>query len=92
MKRLPGYTIINHTIRLKKGGWTCPCKKHSNKNLVFYLLTDCQRIHWKNLDLEQLIQFANVEKKVWEERQEEYFINCMSRVIEVAKSLKTLRA
>ena len=30
----------------------------------FYILLDeCQRIHWKDLELELLIQYANIEKR-----------------------------
>ena len=28
------------------------------------LLNECQRIHWKDLELELLIQYANIEKKI----------------------------
>lgn len=55
------------------------------------LLHECNRIHWKNLELEVLIQYANMERKVWEDRKRDYDANNMLRVIEVAESLNKLR-
>lgn len=55
------------------------------------LLNECQRIHWKDLEPELLIQYANMEKKIWEDRNLDYAVNNMMRVIEMAKSLYTLR-
>ena len=55
------------------------------------LLNESGRIHWKNLDLEQLIQYANMEKQIWEDKKLDYAVNDMLRVIEMAESLKKLR-
>jgi hypothetical protein len=55
------------------------------------LLNECERIHWKNLELELLIQYANMEKKIWEDRKLDYAVNDMIRVIEMAESLNKLR-
>ena len=55
------------------------------------LLHECGRIHWKNLDLELLIQYAKMERKVWEDRKLDYAVNNMLRVIEIAESLNKLR-
>ena len=55
------------------------------------LLNECGRIHWKNLELEWLIQYANMEKKIWENRNLDYDVNNMIRVIEMAESLHKLR-
>ncbi|MBT8347951.1 MAG: hypothetical protein HKP62_00705 [Sulfurovum sp.] len=54
------------------------------------LLHECGKIHWKNLELEILIQYANMEKKVLEDRKTDYAVNDMIRVIEMAESLNTL--
>ena len=59
----------------------------------FYaLLNECDRIHWKNLELEILIQYANMEKQIWEDKKLDYAVNDMIRVIEMAESLNKLRA
>ena len=55
------------------------------------LLNECDRIHWKNLQLEQLIQYANMEKTIWKDRNIDYAVNDMMRVIEMAESLNKLR-
>ena len=55
------------------------------------LLNECQRIHWKNLELELLIQYANMEKKIWEDRNLDYAVNDMVRIIEMAESLNKLK-
>ena len=55
------------------------------------LLNECDRIHWKNLELEMLIHYANIEKRIWEEREPAYSVNHMHRVVEIAESLNTLR-
>jgi len=55
------------------------------------LLNECGRIHWKNLELELLIQYANMEKKIWEDRNLDYDVNNMIRIIEMAESLHKLR-
>ncbi|MCO4844756.1 MAG: hypothetical protein KC427_01905 [Sulfurovum sp.] len=55
------------------------------------LLNECERIHWKNLELELVIQYANMEKKIWEDRKLDYAVNDMIRVIEMAESLNKLR-
>ena len=55
------------------------------------LLDECQRIHWKNLELDLLIQYANMEKKIWEDRNLDYAVNNMIKVIEMAESLNKLR-
>lgn len=56
------------------------------------LLNECSRIHWKNLELELLIQYAEMEKKIWEDKNLEYAVNNMIRVIEMAESLNKLRS
>ena len=55
------------------------------------LLNECDRIHWKNLELEILIQYANMEKQIWEDKKLDYAVNDMLRVIEMAESLNKLR-
>ena len=55
------------------------------------LLHECDRIHWKNLELEILIQYANMEKQFWEDKNRDYAVNDMLRVIEMAESLNKLR-
>ena len=55
------------------------------------LLHECDRIHWKNLELEILIQYANMEKQIWEDKKLDYAVNDMLRVIEMAESLSKLR-
>ena len=55
------------------------------------LLNECDRQHWINLELEILIQYANMEKQVWEDKNLDYAANNMFRVIEMAESLKKLR-
>ena len=55
------------------------------------LLNECQRIHWKNLELEVLIQYANMEKKIWEDRNLDYAVTNMIKVIEMAESLNKLK-
>lgn len=55
------------------------------------LLNECHRIHWKNLELEILIQYANHGKKVWEDNRLDYAVNNMFRIIEMAESLNRLR-
>lgn len=55
------------------------------------LLNECDRIHWKNLELEILIQYANMEKQIWEDKKLDYAVNDMLRVIEMAESLSKLR-
>jgi len=55
------------------------------------LLNECNRIHWKNLELEILIQYANHGKKVWEDNKLNYAVNNMLRIIEMAESLNRLR-
>jgi len=58
----------------------------------FYaLLNECDRIHWKNLELEKLIQYANMEKQIWEDKKLDYAVNNMLSVIEMAESLNKLR-
>ena len=55
------------------------------------LLIDANRMHWKSLEFELLVQYANMEKKIWEERQLEYAVNNMTRIVEVAESLHRLK-
>lgn len=55
------------------------------------LLNECEHIHWKNLELELLIQYANMEKKIWEDRKQDYTVNNMVRIISMAESLNKLR-
>ncbi len=55
------------------------------------LLNECNRIHWKNLDLEMLIHYANMEIKIWEDREIDYSVHNMLRVVEIAESLNRLR-
>jgi len=55
------------------------------------LLNECNRIHWKKLELEILIQYANHGKKVWEDNKLNYAVNNMLRIIEMAESLNRLR-
>jgi hypothetical protein len=55
------------------------------------LLHECGRIHWKKLELELLIQYANMERKVWEDRKLYNAANDMIRVIEMANSLNKLK-
>ena len=55
------------------------------------LLDECERIHWKNLELELLIQYANMEKKYCEDRKYDYDVNNMIRIIGMAKSLNKLK-
>ncbi len=55
------------------------------------LLNECDRIHWKNLELELLIQYADMEKKIWEDRDLDYAVNDMIRILEMAESLNKLR-
>jgi hypothetical protein len=55
------------------------------------LLDECHRIQWKNLELELLIQYANMEKKIWEDRNRDHTVNNMIRIIELAESLNKLK-
>lgn len=55
------------------------------------LLNECGRIHWKNLELELLIQYAYMEKNIWEDKNQDYFVNNMIRIIRMAESLNKLR-
>jgi len=55
------------------------------------LLIDCDRTHWKNLELKLLIQFAHMEKQIWEDKNLDYSSNNMVRIIEVAESLNKSR-
>ena len=55
------------------------------------LLNECEHIHWKNLELELLIQYAHIEKKIWEDRKQDFAVNNMIRVIGMAESLNKLR-
>ena len=54
-------------------------------------MIDCQRIHWKNLEPELIIQYANMEKKIWEEKKHNNAVNNMLKVIEMAESINKLR-
>ena len=54
------------------------------------LLNESGRIHWKNLKLELLIQYANMEKNIWEDKEQDYAVNNMIRIIEMAASLNKL--
>ena len=65
--------------------------KETLKQEFHALLNECQRIHWKDLELELLIQYANMEKKIWEDKNLDYAVNNMIRVIEIAESLNTLK-
>jgi len=55
------------------------------------LLNECNRTHWKNLELEILIQYANHGKKILEDNKLNYAVNNMLRIIEMAESLNRLR-
>jgi len=55
------------------------------------LLSQCDRIHWKNLELKILIQYAYMEKQIWEDKKLDYAVNDMLRVIEMAESLSKLK-
>lgn len=55
------------------------------------LLNECERIHWKNLELELLIQYAHMGKKIWGDRDLDYAVKDMIRIIEMAESLNKLR-
>lgn len=55
------------------------------------LLNECGRIHWKNLELELLIQYGYMEKNIWEDKNQDYFVNNMIRIIRMAESLNKLR-
>jgi len=55
------------------------------------LLNECDPIHWKNLELELLIQYADMEKKIWEDRDLDHAVNDMIRIIEMDESLNKLR-
>ena len=55
------------------------------------LLIDANRMHWKDLELELLVQYANTEKKIWEDRKLEYAVDNMTRIVEVAESLHKLK-
>ena len=55
------------------------------------LLNECQRIHWKDLELELLIQYANMEKTIWEAKNLDYAVINMIKVIEMAESLNQLK-
>jgi hypothetical protein len=48
-------------------------------------------IYWKNLELELLIQYANMEQKYWEDRKHDFVVNNMIRVLGMAESLNKLR-
>ena len=56
------------------------------------LLDECNRIHWKDLEPELLIQYAHMEKKIWEDRNLDYAATNMIKVIEMAESLNKLKA
>ena len=58
---------------------------------LHHLLNESGRIHWKNLKLELLIQYANMEKNIWEDKKQDYAVNNMNRVIEMAGSLNKLK-
>ena len=89
MKRVPGYTInqpyyyilTRENISMQE---TLEREFHD-------LLNESGRIHWKNLKLELLIQYANMEKKIWEDKNQDYAVNNMIRVIEMAGSLNKLK-
>jgi hypothetical protein len=55
------------------------------------LLNECEHLHWKNLELVLLIQYANMEKKICEDRKQDYTVNNMIRIIRMAESLSILR-
>ena len=61
------------------------------KQELHTLLIDANRMHSKNLELDLLVQYANIEKKVWEDRQIDYAVNNMARIVEIAESLYRLK-
>lgn len=55
------------------------------------LLNECNRLQWENLELKILIQYANMEKRIWEDKNLDHPANNMLRVIEMAESLNKLK-
>lgn len=55
------------------------------------LLIECEHIYWKNLELELLILYTNIEQKYWKDRKHDFAVNNMIRVIGMAESLNKLR-
>ena len=82
------HKIINNSITFKRETMSL---QETLEREFHTLLDECQRIHWKNLELDLLIQYANMEKKIWEDRNLDYAVNNMIKVIEMAESLYKLR-
>ena len=88
MKRVPGYTInqLYYYILTRKN----ISMQETLERELHDLLNESGRIHWKNLKLELLNQYANMEKNIWEDKEQDYAVNNMIRIIEMAASLNKL--